>query len=177
MTQPPQLPAAIYQLRLVLAGISPIIWRRLLISSETNIAQLHEYLQISFAWSGERLHCFRIHGKDYGIAYRGGISFEENPHTVPLSRFRLCPRESFRYKYAFTAQWGVDIRLEKILPSDGRHVLPICNGGRGASPGEEYAGALEYLHRLDRHRYEFPFEAWETMTAALRRWLEETTNK
>jgi hypothetical protein len=40
-----QLPlsTAIYQLRPVLAGISPMIWRRLLVSSETTIAQLHQY--------------------------------------------------------------------------------------------------------------------------------------
>jgi hypothetical protein len=54
--------------------------------------------------------------------------------------------------------WRVDIRLEEILHQDQR-VLPVCAGGRAAAPGEEYAGALEYLHRLDRHRHEFPFEA------------------
>jgi hypothetical protein len=45
-----QLPlsTAIYQLRLVLAGISPMIWRRLLVSSETTIAQLHQYIQVAF---------------------------------------------------------------------------------------------------------------------------------
>jgi hypothetical protein len=56
------LSTAIYQLRLVLAGISPIIWRRLLVSSETTIAQLHQYIQICFDWRGEHLHRFRIHG-------------------------------------------------------------------------------------------------------------------
>ena len=75
-----------------------MIWRRLFVSSETSIAQLHEYLQIAFAWSGEHLYRFRIQGKDYGIAYRGGISFEDNPHEMLLSRFRLRPRESFRYE-------------------------------------------------------------------------------
>jgi len=33
-----RLSTAIYQLRMVLTGISPIIWRRLLVSSETTIA-------------------------------------------------------------------------------------------------------------------------------------------
>jgi hypothetical protein len=168
----PLLPAPnLYQLRLVLAGVSPMIWRRLVISSETSIAQLHEYIQIAFDWNGEHLHSFRIHGKDYGIAYLGGISFDDNPHLILLSRFRLQPRESFRYEYDFTANWRVDLRLEKILPPDGR-VSPICRGGRGAAPGEEYAGALEYLQRLDRHRDEFPFEELETMAAALRRCLD-----
>src|SRR5215469_1670734 len=104
-----QLPlsTAIYQLRLVLAGISPLIWRRLLVSSETTIAQLHQYIQVAFNWSGGHWHRFRIHGKDYGIAYLGGISFDDNPHAVRLSRFRLHPRESFRYEYGFTANWRV----------------------------------------------------------------------
>jgi hypothetical protein len=103
------LSTAIYQLRLVLAGISPIIWRRLLVSSETTIAQLHPYIQVAFDWSGEHWHRFRVHGKDYGIADLGGRSFDDDPHQVPLSRFRLHPRESFRYEYDFTANWRVDI--------------------------------------------------------------------
>jgi hypothetical protein len=173
MTQSPQSSATIYQLRLVQAGISPMIWRRLLISSETSIAQLHEYIQIAFDWGGEHLHCFRIQGKDYGIAYLGGISFEDNPYERLLSGFRLRPRESFRYEYDFTANWRVDIRLEEILlQEESRRALPVCTGGRGAAPGEEYAGAAAYLQRLDRHRYEFPFEELGTMAAAMRRWLD-----
>jgi hypothetical protein len=106
MTELPQ-PPSIYRLRLVLAGISPMIWRRLLISSETSIALLHRYIQAAFDWRGAHLHRFRIHGKDYGIAYLGGISFDDDPHHVPLSRFQLHPQESFRYEYDFTANWRV----------------------------------------------------------------------
>ncbi|MFL6415781.1 MAG: IS1096 element passenger TnpR family protein [Bryobacteraceae bacterium] len=29
-----------------------MIWRRLVISSETSIAQLHKYIQTTFDWSG-----------------------------------------------------------------------------------------------------------------------------
>lgn len=170
MSQLPQS-TVIYQLRLVLAGISPMIWRRLLVSSEITIAQLHQYIQASFDWSGEHLHRFRIHGKDYGIAYRGGISFDDDAHAMPLSRFRLHPRESFRYEYDFTANWRVDIRLEEILPQDQR-ALPVCVGARAAAPGEEYAGALAYLQRLDRHRYEFPFEELGKIAQAVGRWLD-----
>jgi hypothetical protein len=144
----------------------------LLVSSETTIAQLHHYIQVSFDWSGEHLHRFRIHGKDYGIAYLGGISFDDDPHAVPLCRFRLHPREAFRYEYDFTANWRIDIRLEEILPSQGQRVLPACTGGSGAAPGEEYAGALAYLQRLDHHRYEFPFEELGNIAKAIRPWLD-----
>jgi Plasmid pRiA4b ORF-3-like protein len=115
MTQQPQS-SAFYQLRLVLTGISPLIWRRLLISSETSMAQLHAYIQICFDWDNEHLHCFRIQGKNYGVAYLGGMSFDDNAHHVRLSRFRLHRRESFRYQYDFTANWQVEFGWKKFCP-------------------------------------------------------------
>jgi hypothetical protein len=58
-------PLSIYQLRIVLRGISPLIWRRVLVPSKTTLAHLHTILQILFAWSDEHLHSFYIHGKEY----------------------------------------------------------------------------------------------------------------
>jgi hypothetical protein len=55
-------PLSIYQLRVVLRGISPLIWRRLLVRSETTLAQLHTILQIVLAWSDEHLYGFYVHG-------------------------------------------------------------------------------------------------------------------
>jgi hypothetical protein len=43
---------AIYQLRVVLCGVNPLVWRRLLVVSTTSIAELHEVLQNAFGWSG-----------------------------------------------------------------------------------------------------------------------------
>ena len=42
---------AIYQPRVVLCGVSPLVWRRLLVISETSLAELHEILQSAFDWS------------------------------------------------------------------------------------------------------------------------------
>jgi hypothetical protein len=52
----------IYQLRIVLRDISPLIWRRLLVRSDTTLAHLHRMIQILFAWSDEHLHHFHIFG-------------------------------------------------------------------------------------------------------------------
>ena len=54
-----------YRLRVVLNGVSPLVWRRLLVSSETNLADLHEILQLAFGWSGFYLYEFRIHGRTF----------------------------------------------------------------------------------------------------------------
>ena len=62
-----------------------MVWRRLLVSSETSLAQLHAYFQVAFDWSDEHLHRFRIQGKDDGIANRGGISFDDNPQCYSVA--------------------------------------------------------------------------------------------
>src|SRR3954451_8024811 len=90
---------AIYQLRVVLCGVSPLVWRRLLVASDTSLAELHAILQYAFAWSDGHLHRFRIHGAAYGVPHLGGIAFREDARRVPLSRFRLHRGERFRYEY------------------------------------------------------------------------------
>jgi hypothetical protein len=67
MADPSVSSIAIYQLRVLLCGVGPLVWRRLLVISETSLAELHEILQTAFAWSGEHLHRFLIHGAAYGV--------------------------------------------------------------------------------------------------------------
>lgn len=50
----------VYQLRTWIRHISPQIWRRLLVRSDSTIAQLHAILQIVFGWTDEHLHIFFI---------------------------------------------------------------------------------------------------------------------
>ena len=92
-----------YQLRVVLCGVSPLVWRRPLVASDISIAELHEIPQSAFGWSGEHLHRFLIHGAAYGIPPLGDADFREDARRVPLSRFRFHCGERFRYEYDFTA--------------------------------------------------------------------------
>ncbi len=92
-------PLAIYQLRVVLFGVSPMIWRRLLVRSDTNLAQLHQVLQAAFGWDDYYLHEFRIHGKHLG-------SNAADPRSLRLADFRLHRGERFRYCYNFFDVYG-----------------------------------------------------------------------
>ena len=164
MSQPPE-PPSIYQLRIVLREISPLIWRRLLVCSDTTLAHLHTILQIVFDWSGEHLHTFHLHGKDYGS------NGAETRH-VRLGTFRLRRGERFRYVYDYGAHWQCDIRLEAILPRDATRFYPVCIGARQAAPPEECGGAGAYMARLDQHRYHPPFEAMLVAADAVRALLD-----
>ena len=152
--------------------MSPLVWRRLLVISETSLAELHEILQTAFDWSGEHLDRFLIHGAAYGVPCLGGIFFREDVGRVPLSRFRLHCGERFRYEYDFTADWKLDIRLERVLPFDPKRALPSCIGGSRAAPPEDCAGTLDYLKRLDGHKNHPPLEELSLMAEAPQRWLE-----
>jgi hypothetical protein len=152
MADPSVSPIAIYQLRVLLCGVSPLVWRRLLVISETSLAELHEILRTAFDWSGEHVHRFLIYGVAYGVPCLGGMFFREDARRVPLSRFRLHCGERFRYEYDFTADWKLDIRLERVLPFDPKRALLSYIGGSRAAPPEVCAGTLDYLKRLDWHQ-------------------------
>src|SRR5262249_24202276 len=113
-------PLSIYQLRIVLRGISPLIWRRMLVRSETTLAQLHAILQILFAWSDEHLHSFNVHGREYGSS--GALTC-----GVRLRDLGLHRGERFPYVYDFGAYWECDIRREALLPLAPRRVYPVSS--------------------------------------------------
>jgi hypothetical protein len=154
----------IYQLRIVLRGISPLIWRRLLVRSDTTLTQLHLMLQILFDWSNQHLHHFHIFGKDYG-------SNGADTRHVMLSAFGFQRGERFRYIYNFFAQWQCDIRLESTLPFDPQRFYPVCTGGKRPAPPEHVQDAWTYLELLDAHRYP-PFEAILTLAGTAQALLD-----
>ena len=78
MLDPPN--ALVYQLKVVLREISPLIWRRLLVSADTSIADLHHILQLALGWTNSHIHRFLINGKEYGISYDGGMGFADDPN-------------------------------------------------------------------------------------------------
>src|SRR6266567_5797781 len=146
MPEPPTHPEpVVYQLRVVLRGVSPLIWRRLLVRSDSSIADLHTTLQLALGWSDEHLNRFVVHGREYGVSHDGGTGFRDDPRHIHLVDLGLRVRERFLYEYDFTDGWQHDVRVEHILPLEpGRH-YPVCIGGRRASPPEDCGGPWAFL--------------------------------
>jgi hypothetical protein len=108
----------ILQLRAVLRGISPLIWRRLLVPSDTTIVQLHDVLQVAFGWEDMHLHRFEIRGRAYGLSREGGAFFETDARQVRIGDLNLRRLERFIYEYDFGDSWIHDVRIEATLPID-----------------------------------------------------------
>ena len=119
----------IYQLRVVLEGNSPLVWRRPLVPGDHSIADLHFILQIAFDWDDWNLQRFFIRGKDYGIYHSGEMSFSDDPHQVKLADFKFRKRERFLYEYDFFNSRKHLVRVEDILSVDPQKHYPLCTGG------------------------------------------------
>ena len=141
----------VYQLRVVVRGVSPLIWRRLLVPADATIAGLHAVVQAAFGWDGEHLHRFVIHGVAYGIGYVGGVGFRDDPHLVRLVDLGLRPTERFVYDYDFTDGWRLDLRLEQVQVMDPGRVYPRCTGGRRAGPPEGCGGPRAFTEYTQPH--------------------------
>ena len=140
------------RLRAVVRGISPLIWRRLLVPADTTIAGLHQVLQVAFGWSGAYLHRFKVHGREYGLCYDGGPVFRDDARQVRLVSLGLREGERFSYEYNFLAAWHLDLRLEQITGPGPGEAHPRCTGGRRAGPPEEWDGPWDYLERTQPYR-------------------------
>lgn len=144
----------IYQLKIVLLGISPIIWRRILVSSDSTIEDLHYTLQLAMGWEDIHLHHFIIHSKQYGITQPGGTIFNDRAEEVKLSSFGFREKEKFFYEYDFSIcpsmgawryWWRHQIRVEAIKTPDPNKIYPICTGGKGVCPPENCGGPWGFM--------------------------------
>lgn len=66
------VPLEIYQLHILLLKISPAIWRRVQVRSDSTLADLHRVIQLSMGWQDEHLNRFVIHVTEYAVAKLGG---------------------------------------------------------------------------------------------------------
>jgi len=135
----------IYQLRVVLRGISPLIWRRLLVRSVSTVAQLHQALQVAFGWDDEHLNRFEIRGREYAVYRDGGGMIGIDARHVRLGDLKLRRLERFCYEYDFGDSWIHDLRLEATLPVNPRKTYPVCVAGKCSAPPEDCGGPSAFM--------------------------------
>jgi hypothetical protein len=135
----------IYQLRAVLRGISPLIWRRLLVRSDSTVAQLHQALQVAFGWDDEHLNRFEIRGREYAVYRDGGGMIGIDARGVRLDGLNLRRLERFLYEYDFGDGWIHELRLEATLPVDPRKTYPRGVAGKCSAPPEDCGGPSAFM--------------------------------
>jgi hypothetical protein len=145
--------APIFQLKVVLLGSKPPVWRRLQIPGDARLDWLHAALQVAIGWTNSHLHQFQA-GEDCYSDTRHSDEFGGVPETLDERKFTLgqiAPREqdSFGYEYDFGDSWEHEIVVEKILPPEaGTLTAALCLDGARACPPENCGGVWGYDNLL-----------------------------
>lgn len=139
----------LYQIKVVLKDSKPPIWRRLLVSSEIRLYDLHKVIQIAMGWTNSHLHQFEVGGEYYGIPH--GYDWEPviDEREVRMSEIAPAEGKKFAYEYDFGDSWGHDVIIEKILPIEPGEQYPKCIKGKRACPPEDVGGIWGYEEFLE----------------------------
>ena len=134
----------IVQLKVWLLGISPMVWRRLVVSSACTLHELHGIIQVAMGWEGIHLYQFRLHARNYGSWELSASSPE-----IALAALRLRKGTRFAYEYDLNVPWRHEVRIEDHLLAEPGKTYPRCTGGDGACPPEDCDGPEGYMAGLD----------------------------
>jgi hypothetical protein len=98
--------APIYQLKIVLLGGKPPVWRRMQVPGDARLDWLHAALQVAIGWTNSHLHAFQVGGDRYSDTRHHFAEFEGDPKILDERKFSLrqiAPREldAFGYEYDF----------------------------------------------------------------------------
>ncbi len=131
--------AKVVQIKVWLLGISPMVWRRVLVPSTCTMHELHGVIQVAMGWEGIHLYQFCLRAARYGSWELSASSPE-----VTLAALRLRKGARFIYEYDLNIPWRHEVRIEENRPEAGK-TYPVCTGGGGACPPEDCDGPAGFM--------------------------------
>jgi Plasmid pRiA4b ORF-3-like protein len=148
-------PSAV-QIRVVLDGMKPPVWRRVVVPLDTTLAQLHHILQAAMGWTDSHLHRFEIGGLRFGDTE---LLNEDMPDDVQraLDAGQVRLRDfhidyegtlSFVYTYDFGDSWHHTVTLERLLTEKPAPKTATCIEGARCCPPEDVGGTHGYFEFL-----------------------------
>jgi hypothetical protein len=158
----------VVQLKVWLLGISPMIWRRLLMPSACTLRELHGVIQVAMGWDGIHLYQFCLRAACYGSEELWASSPE-----VTLAALCLRKGARFTYEYDLNIPWRHEVRIEDHLPAEPGKTYPRCTGGGGACPPEDCGGPGGYLAGLDEAVSAEAFEDLDTLAEILHQVVQD----
>jgi hypothetical protein len=173
----PAKPAQVHELKITLCGSKPPIWRRVAVSSNMRLSNLHDVIQIVMGWTNSHLHQFTVRNakpKPASDELRklfqneqwdkleqrmrrerciSDIRFEleniEDERKVKLAELAPAVKSKFIYEYDFGDGWEHLIEVVKIGPPAEGVKYPVCIAGKLACPPDDSGGVWGYYEKLE----------------------------
>ncbi len=147
---------AVYQLKISLKHVTPPVWRRVLVSEDFTLPQLHGLIQVVMGWTNSHLHEFSVGPRGATKTFMPKVALDEmvvgdlaDESEVSLHKVMGRPKDKLAYIYDFGDYWQHDIVLEKVEKAETDTVVPVCLAGRRACPPEDCGGLPGYEHLLE----------------------------
>ena len=145
----------LYQFKISLQEIDPIIWRRILVK-ECTLDRFNLHLQLAMGWQNCHLYKFKIGGEIYGnheLLYDPYGDGPEIIDTLETALSDIVPQNGeqfeFIYEYDFGDNWVHKILFEGCLKAEKGARYPLCVEGGQACPPEDVGGVYGYAEYLE----------------------------
>jgi hypothetical protein len=151
----------VFQLKIVLEGSKPPIWRRLLIPADLKLPDLHGVIQLAMGWNNEHLYHFMVGTRSKGLRFYGDPDLLDidliqeaegefvNDLNVPIDHLLVNRKDWIRYEYDFGDGWIHRLTLEGILVQPLQLArIPRCVTGQRACPPEDIGGVFGFERAL-----------------------------
>ncbi|MGR5239087.1 plasmid pRiA4b ORF-3 family protein [Vibrio alfacsensis] len=172
-----------FTIKIELNGARPAIWRRVQVSNQLNLHELHDVIQAAMGWHNEHMSLFFQQNKPID---------EQDYDRIQIGHLMHKKDDTLTYIYDFGDSWEHRLTLEKVSPR--APMIPKITAGNGACPEENCGGVwawndlLKMLKRShldddDLERLEWcglvpgqPAPKFEKQTAnqTLQRWFGNT---
>jgi hypothetical protein len=138
-------PPALLQLKIELAWLKPVIWRRVVAPETITLGKLHDVIQAVMGWSDSHMHEFEIAGERYGMDMDSDWGEPVRSERRVRLATALSGTKSFRYTYDLGDEWEHRIKVEKTLPPDTELKTARCLAGANACPPDDVGGPPGYI--------------------------------
>lgn len=145
----------VYQFKITLDDIKPVIWRRIQVPETYSFWDLHVAIQDVMGWLDYHLHEFKIVNPVTKIEDRIGIPDEEWDFDavkvqagwgLKIKDYFTDDTKIAKYTYDFGDNWRHSIVLEAIMPKKD---YPCCLDGERACPPEDCGGEPGYYRFVE----------------------------
>jgi hypothetical protein len=146
------------KIRVELVGLSPPIWREILVPARHSFWDLHVAIQDAMGWFDYHLHGFRLGGSLREDALLIGMPSEEmwddfsevQPGwDIPVIDFLSETGDRAGYEYDFGDGWVHEVTLLCVEPWEKGQRYPKCVVGKRACPPEDCGGVHGYQSLLE----------------------------
>ncbi|GBE40931.1 plasmid pRiA4b ORF-3-like protein [bacterium BMS3Bbin09] len=146
----------IFQFKVALKNIKPLIWRRIQVEDTCTFWDLHVAIQDSMGWTDSHLHHFEILNPESDRKEEIGIPDEDEISGKILAGWKKKIADYFtenndlaEYIYDYGDDWEHVVKLEKILEHAEGAMYPVCIDGERTCPPEDCGGIWGYEEFLE----------------------------